>query len=116
MMKIERVDSELRREISNIVSTKVNDPRVRDKMISIMHVETTRDLKYCKVYVELPGGGNAHEAVQGLQSSAGFIRSELFKNLRIRTVPELIFVKDGSTDYAFKIENIIKNIRNNEEN
>jgi ribosome-binding factor A len=46
-----------------------------------------------------------------LNASAGFLRNALFNRLKIRAVPNLIFVLDDSIDYGFKIEKILKEIK-----
>ena len=56
-MKIERVNSEIRKILMEIITEELKDPRVSDcEMLSIMDVDTTGDLKYCNVYVSVMGG------------------------------------------------------------
>ncbi len=109
-MNIDRVNSEIMKELMSLIRNELKDPRVRDcQMLSIMRVETTGDLKYAKVFVSVMDG-NAQEVVSGLNASAGFLRNALFNRLKIRAVPSLIFVLDDSIDYGFKIEKILKEI------
>ncbi|MBQ8177585.1 MAG: 30S ribosome-binding factor RbfA [Clostridia bacterium] len=109
-MNIDRVNSEIMKELMGLIRNELKDPRVRDcRMLSIMRVETTGDLKYAKVFVSVMDG-NAQEVVKGLNASAGFLRNALFNRLKIRAVPTLIFVLDDSIDYGFKIEKILKEI------
>ncbi|MBQ9114687.1 MAG: 30S ribosome-binding factor RbfA [Clostridia bacterium] len=110
-MNIDRVNSEIMKELMGLIRNELKDPRVRDcQMLSIMRVETTGDLKYAKVFVSVMDG-NAQEVVKGLNASAGFLRNALFNRLKIRAVPTLIFVLDDSIDYGFKIEKILKEIK-----
>lgn len=109
-MNIDRVNSEIMKELMSLIRTELKDPRVSDcKMLSIMRVDTTGDLKYAKVYVSVMDG-NPQEVVKGLNASAGFLRNALFGRLKIRAVPTLTFVLDDSIDYGFKIEKILKEI------
>lgn len=113
-MNIERVNSEIMKELMSLITNELKDPRVRDcKMLSIMRVDTTGDLKYAKVYVSIMGNDNPQEVIKGLNASAGFLRNALFNRLIIRAVPTLIFVLDDSIDYGFKIEKILKEINAN---
>jgi len=110
-MNIERVNSEIMKELMSLIRTELKDPRVRDcTMLSIMRVDTTGDLKYSKIYVSIMGHENPQEVIKGLNASAGFLRNALFNRLKIRAVPTLIFVLDDSIEYGFKIEKILKEI------
>lgn len=109
-MKIERVDSEIQKELNKILSGgEFRDPRLDGVMVSVMHVETTRDLKYAKVVVSIMGG-DGKELIKVLQSGAGFMKNELFRRLRVRAVPDITFILDESVEYAIKIDKILKEI------
>lgn len=111
-MNIDRVNSEIRKFVMDLISHEIKDPRVADSnaMISIMRVDTTQDLKYCRIYVSIMGAEDAKNVVEGLNASAGFIRNGLFSRLKIRAVPNLTFILDDSIDYGFKIESILKTL------
>ena len=109
-MKIERVDAEIQKVLSDLIRNELRDPRLDNLMISIMRVETTRDLKYCKVFVSFMGEGNAEDGLQALKASAGYLKKLLFAKLKIRAVPDLLFHKDDSVEYGFKIEKILKDL------
>lgn len=109
-MKLERVNSELKRELSVLISYGLKDPRIDSASIGVMRVDTTKDLKYAKVYVTITQTETPKEILKLLQNSASFLRGELFKRLRVRAVPELTFIVDDSLDYAARIEQIIKDI------
>ena len=49
--------------------------------------------------------------MQGLKDSAGFIRSQIAKNINLRVTPELVFELDDSLEYGMKIENILKDLK-----
>lgn len=109
-MKIERVDAEIRKELSALLASELRDPRLEGFMLSVMQARTTKDLKYCKVYVSVLGEGNREEVINALNASAGYLRKLLFARLRIRAVPELLFQLDDSIDYGFKIDKILKDL------
>ncbi len=48
--RIHRINEEVQRELASLLRT-VKDPRVKDTMLSITHVDTTTDLRYAKIYV-----------------------------------------------------------------
>ncbi len=105
--RIARLNADFQREISTIL-TQMKDARLQT-MLSVMRVEVTSDLSYAKVFVgAIEGAERAKEACAVLKKAEGHIRSELAKKLRIRKVPELVFVADDSVDYFNKINTIIK--------
>ena len=52
--RMDRTTEDIRRELTAIFR-KVKDPRVQQGLISVTAVETTGDLKYCKVYLSVLG-------------------------------------------------------------
>ena len=98
--RIERVNEEIRKELARILPT-VKDPRV-PSLISITAVETTGDLKECKVFVSALIGDEA-EMLRGLKSSGSYIRGALARNLKLRYTPELSFHADQSIKYGMHI-------------
>lgn len=98
--RIARVNEEIRKELARILPT-VKDPRV-PSLISITAVETTGDLKECKVFVSALMGDEA-EMLRGLKSSGSYIRGALARNLKLRYTPELSFYADPSIKYGMHI-------------
>lgn len=98
--RLERVNEEIRRELARILPT-VKDPRV-PALVSVTAVETTGDLKECKVFVSALAG-DEQEMLKGLRSSGHYIRGALSRNLRLRYTPELHFYVDSSIKYGLHI-------------
>lgn len=100
-----RINEEMFKEAAKIVQG-IKDPRVSEAFVSVTGVEVTPDLKYAKVYYSSLRGDK--KAVQkGLESSAGYIRTQLARTLNLRITPELSFHEDTSIAYGAKIEKII---------
>lgn len=105
--RVGRLNQDFKKEISLLIPT-LKDPRI-DSFLSVMRVDVTNDLSYAKVYIgSISGSSRAKEACEVLKSAAGHLRSELAKVLRIRKIPELIFIPDDSAEYAEKIDSIIE--------
>ena len=114
-MKIERVNSELRKLLSEVISEEIKDPRVSEcDMLSIMDVDTSSDLGVALVFVSVMGG-DPEAVIERLNAAKGYIRNALFKRMKVRTVPELKFVLDTSVDYGFKIDKILQKLKKDEE-
>ena len=92
----ERIGTELLRDLTLILRRGVKDPRLGD--ITLHEVRVTRDLAHAQVFFTCFPLDADHAAQQKLLngSLAGFLRSELAKTTRLRTVPELHFVHDES--------------------
>lgn len=100
-----RINEEMFKEVAKIIQT-VKDPRVSQNFVSITGVDVTPDLKYAKVYYSALQG-DKKDVKKGLDSSAGYIRTQIAKNLNLRITPELTFCEDTSIAYGAHIEKII---------
>ena len=112
----QRLNSEFQKEIYNILKNKVKNHDITE-MFSILEVEVTNDLKYAKVFVSIfsTNEERKQKSFEAICSSAKFVKGELAKIMRIRTVPELKFVLDTSADYGNKIEKILSGLTYNTE-
>ncbi len=116
--KGDRVNEEVRRELSDIISHELKDPRVSG-MTSITLAQVTRDLKYCKAFVSVLGSEEESKAtMEGLESAKGFVRKELAARLNLRNTPEITFVADHSISYGIemskRIDEVLEEERENE--
>lgn len=108
--RTDRVAEDIKREII-AVTRELKDPRVKDKMLTIVRVEVSNDLSYAKVYVSaLDGIESAKEAVKGLVSATGHIRHEVGSRLRLRKTPEMKFIADDSVEHGMEIFKKIEKI------
>ncbi len=107
---IKRLNEDIKREISAAVAG-VKDPRVSKNFVTVTHCEVTNDLSYCTVHVACLGGeGRTHKAVEGMTAAAGYFKKCIAGKIRVRKIPELIFLPDNSLEYAAHIEEIIANL------
>ena len=105
-----RTTEDIKRELTAVLR-ELKDPRVANAMISIVRVEVSNDLSYCKVYVSaMEGLDRAKEAVKGLKSASGFIRHEIGSRLTLRHVPTMIFEATDSIEYSANISHILSEL------
>lgn len=109
-----RVDEELKKEISHVINFELKNSNITG-MISVTKVKVTPDLRYAKVYVSLLGSRNIEKTMQGLKNASGFIRSRVANTVNLRITPELNFVLDDSDIQGEKIDNILKEIKEKDE-
>ncbi len=108
-----RVGDLLRQTIAELIQRKVKDPRVEG--VTITGVDVSVDLRICRVFFCVFDTEKKDQAQHGLERTAGFIRHELRKELRLKHVPEIFFVYDTSFDYGSKIDNILERLDKDEE-
>lgn len=107
---IKRLNEDIKREISAAVSG-VKDPRVAKNFVTVTHCEVTNDLSYCKVHIACLGGeGRTSKAVEGMTAASGYFKKCIASKIRVRKIPELIFLPDNSLEYAAHIEDIISRL------
>ncbi len=111
-IKNTRINMEVQRELSEIIRTQVKDPRVKGAMVTVTGAEVSPDLKYCKVYISVLGGGPdaQKEVFAGLKSAVGFIRCELAARVNLRNTPELLFIADTSIEYGVRMTRMIDDV------
>lgn len=108
--RTERIDSLIRREISDLLRRQINDPRLAS-LISVTKVVTSADLKHAKVFVSAVGDNvDRKEILQGFSAASRFLRSELAGRLTLRYVPELSFHFDDSIEHAARVLELIDQV------
>ena len=101
--RIDRVSQDIRREITLIIR-ELKDPRVKDKMLTVVRVEVSSDASFAKVYIsDIKGIDGAKEAVKGLTAATGLIRREVGNRLHLRKTPEIKFIADDSVEQSVKL-------------
>ena len=118
-IKNTRINTEVQRELSNILRGGIKDPRVAP-MTSVVAVEVAPDLKTCKAYISVLGDKKAQEdTIKGLQSAEGYIRRELARTINMRNTPEIRFIMDQSIEYGVnmtkKINDLTKDLKSEDE-
>ncbi len=107
-----RVGDLLKQTIAEVLQRKVKDPRVEG--VTVTGVDVSVDLRTCHVFFCVFDAEKKEQAKDGLQSTAGFIRHELMKELRLKHVPELLFNYDDSFDYGTKIDVLLEKLDKDE--
>jgi ribosome-binding factor A len=108
-----RVGELVREEVALLLSKGVKDPRVG--FVSVIHAKMSSDLRYANVHVSLYGSEKEkRDSLIGLKQSAGWIRRELGKRLRLRLTPEVRFYEDTTLDDVYHLEEVIKEMHQSE--
>lgn len=108
--RLNRINEELKKEISQIISYELKNPEAT-QMMTVTRAKITPDFKYAKIYVSVLNFNKADKAIEILQKSAGFIRSQIAKRINLRITPELVFEKDDSLEYGSRIDSILEELK-----
>ncbi len=109
--RIERVNSLMREEISELLRREVKDPRLGD-FVAVTEVATAPDMRHARVFVSSlsSAGKEREEMLSALNSASGFLRHELARKLRLRHIPELIFEWDDSIERGSRLLRLIDRV------
>jgi ribosome-binding factor A len=109
MGRLEKVNEQIKREISFIMQEELSDPRL--SFVSITHVDVSKDLRTAKVFFSVLGSGAQVKSAQlGLDKARSLIRRELGRRIKMRFTPELTFKYDDSLQFGVQLEETIKEI------
>ncbi len=111
----ERLNSELQKEIYEVISRKLKNPLVSE-MFSVIKVDCSKDMSHAKVYISVYSKDQEKrdKTFKAMVDDAKKIRYELSKSMLLRTVPELHFILDDSMEYSDKINKLFLQIEKGE--
>ena len=107
--RVPKIEDFLKKEISQIISSHVRDPRY--KFINIVDVKCSTDLSVATVfYTIIDGDFSDSPDLRSLKKFASMVRSKLSKFMQIRRVPKLIFKYDQSLERYNNIETLLNSL------
>jgi ribosome-binding factor A len=111
--RTDRIAELIQRELAFLIQQEVKDPRLG--MVTVSDVSVTRDLAYAKVYVTVFGEPTTvKKSLTVLNHAASYLRTMLGKRIKIRKVPELIFVYDKSVTEGKRLADLINKVSSDE--
>jgi ribosome-binding factor A len=112
--RLERLNEELKKEISTILREDIKDPRLSATVISIVNVKTSNDLSYTDVYVSMLGDQKQiKDSMAAILSAAGYIRKLVGQRIEIRRIPELRFQYNDYIEQGIRIGKLIDEVSRN---
>lgn len=114
--RMDRVNSQIKREISSIIDLELTNSILKNGIITVNKVDTSKDFSRSLVYISfLSSRPNENEKiVKKLNELSGIIRYKIAQKLQFRKTPEFIFKFDNSVEYGIRIDKLIKDIEKNE--
>jgi len=101
----ERVADQIQREVAEIISQELEDPRIG--RVTVSGSSLSRDLSNATLYITLPVDGDVERVLEGLNRASGFVRRRLGQRVRMRYVPRLRFAHDATLDRATRVGELI---------
>ncbi len=107
--RVERIQEQVREEVSQILATEVRDPGVG--LVTVTRAKVTADLSLARIYWTILGDANERKKTgKALERVTGFVRHLLSERLTLRRSPEVKFIFDESVAAQDRIEQIIQEI------
>jgi bifunctional oligoribonuclease and PAP phosphatase NrnA len=112
--RTQRVGEMMREVIGELLQRQVKDPRIG--FVTITGVRVTPDLSRAHVYYTVLGDESAKAQTQeGLESASAFLRSEVGRRIRMKTLPELHFQPDEMVEHGQRVDELIEQIHHGPE-
>jgi ribosome-binding factor A len=109
---MQRINDQIRDELAELFAREIDDPRLRDTVISITGVETAPDLSVSRIFVSVLGTEEeAEQTVAQIRRAVSFFRRELAARLNLRHTPELDFRLDRSIAEGAHIEKLLRELQ-----
>ena len=101
----QRLGDLIQREVSELIRLEVRDPRVG--MVTITSVDVSPDMSHAKIFFTMLEKDKLQETLAGLNRSAGFLRAQLSRRVKMYTTPELRFAYDESVERGDRLSRLI---------
>ncbi|HIZ50870.1 MAG TPA: 30S ribosome-binding factor RbfA [Candidatus Pseudomonas excrementavium] len=107
--RTQRVADQMQRELAVLIQREVRDPRVG--MITVTAAEVSRDLAHAKIFITLMGDASDEDIalnLAALKDAAGFLRVQLGRVMKLRSIPQLHFHYDESVRRGVHLSSLIE--------
>jgi len=96
----DRVGDLLLEVISELLRKEIRDPRI--SAVTLTSAKVSKDLR---------GQEDRNVVLAGLKSAAGYMRSQIGKQLKLRFVPTIEFFYDETEDEAQRIDDLLRQVK-----
>src|SRR6266851_2969145 len=108
--RIERLNEQLRVDLSELIGREVKDPRLSG-LVTVTSVDLSPDLRHAKVYISVFGTDDDRtHSLSALRSASGFLRSQVAARLTTKRAPDFQFLLDASIERGERIMQIIREV------
>jgi len=107
--RIQRVNSLLKKELSQIILREAEIPQ--GCLVTITRIETSVDLKESKIYLAILPEEKSEEIIRYFKKIVYFLQQKLNKRLKLNPIPKIIFLKDRESQKAGRVEEILEELK-----
>ena len=105
----QRIALQIQHEVSLMISRDMKDRRIG--FVTVTGVQMSPDLRHAKIFISLMGSDDEKkESLVTLNHATGWIRRELGQRIRMKFLPDIVFLKDTSQEYGERIDRLIGEI------
>ena len=106
----QRLALQIQQEVSLLISRNMKDRRIG--FITVTGVRMSSDLRHAEIFISVmdSSGSEKEETVEILNRATGWVRRELARKIRVKFMPDLVFLTDLSQDYGERIDRLISEI------
>jgi ribosome-binding factor A len=113
-IRSEKVSEEIKHKISEVFAKDLAELNLG--LVTVTKVIMSRDLKNSKIYLSFIGNKEPAEVcIEKINYRKKLIRMHLSSKVYLKAIPELFFYFDDTTEYASKIDELIKKIHKDDE-
>ncbi|MBM3705621.1 MAG: 30S ribosome-binding factor RbfA [Actinobacteria bacterium] len=113
MNRSRKTEVDLKREIGFIINSKIKDPRLG--FVTITDVRLSPDFHYLDVFVSIMGEDKSiKDTLEILKNCDGFIKNNLKQRFKLRIMPEIKFIHDGSINQGMRISELLEGLKKGE--
>ncbi len=108
--RIKRIQEEIQHTASSVFLFEMTDPLLQG--LTITRVVVTKDVGTARIYYESRAASKKQreEIQQALDGARGFVRRQLASRLNFKTVPEVQFFYDETSEEVSRIEGLLSKI------
>ena len=105
--RMRRINEAIKEIIGNALAQDLKDPRIG--FVTLTGVETAPDLAHAKVFISVYGKQAEKTAtLEGLRAARSYLQRLIGDELKLKRIPVLEFVYDGSVDQGMRIQALLK--------
>jgi ribosome-binding factor A len=105
----DRVADQIRAELAALLAREVHDPGIG--FVTLTRVQVSGDIQQARVFYTTLGDDKARRSTaRALDRAGSFLRRQIGARLRLKRVPQLVFVYDESIAGQDRIEQILSEI------
>lgn len=107
--RISRINKLIKEKIAEILQKEIF---IKNVLITVQGVDTSKDLKYTKIKVSVMPSGQSEKALKVLEKRAPILQKELNKVIKIKFVPKIKFLIDKTGENIDRVEKILRDLTN----